>query len=188
VTTLFFAVALASATLPAGTRLPARMNTSIGTAAALGPDRVSDVSRPGEPWAASLTEPVGVGCARLDAGAVIDGRVAKLAPGTGSSGVALALHADTVAGRALRAHVVADPQRVPATDLGQRADSAAFAGILIGGIFFGIPGVMIGYGAGGGGAAVDAYHERRVEAWLPAGTTVEVELDEPLTLPTRRAC
>jgi hypothetical protein len=164
------------------------MNTSIGTARALGPDRISDVTRAGEPWAASVEGPIGVGCAGLDAGAVVNGRVSTLAPGTGASTVKLTLDADSVDGRALHAHVVAKPERVQSTDLGKRADSAAFTGILIGGIFFGIPGVVIGYGAGGGAAAIDTIHERRVEAWLPAGTTVEVELDEPFTLPTRRAC
>jgi len=179
--------ALASAALPAGTRIPARMNTSIATAKALGPNRIPDVTRAGEPFAASVTSPVGDGCARIDAGAVVQGRVASLSPGTGSGRVDLALTADSVDGHPLRAHVVgAEPEQVPATDLGRRADGAAFTGILVGGIFFGIPGVMIGYGAGGGAAAVDAYHERRVEAWLPAGSTIEVELDEPLALPARR--
>ena len=186
---LAFAVASATTTtLPAGTRIEAQMNTSVGTAEALGPNRISDVTRAGEPWAASVTDPVAAGCARLDKGAVIGGRVGALAPGTGARGIELTLDADTVDGRPLHAHVAAEPQRVPAIDLGKRADSAAFSGIVVGTIFFGIPGLMIGYAAGGGAAAVDAIHERRVEAWLPAGSTVEVELDEPLTLPTRRAC
>ncbi|HEY1586008.1 MAG TPA: hypothetical protein VGH63_10000 [Polyangia bacterium] len=187
---LLAALALASATtLPVGTRIPARMNTSIGTASALGPDRISDVTRAGEPWAASVEAPIGVGCAGLDAGAVVNGRIATLAPGTGAGAVKLTLDADSLDGRALHAHVVAEPERVQSTDLGKRADSAAFTGILVGAIFFGVPaGLMIGYGVGGGAAAIDTIHERRVEAWLPAGTTVEVELDEPLTLPTRRAC
>jgi hypothetical protein len=163
-------LALASAALPAGTRIPVRMNTSIATARALGPNRIPDVTRVGEPFAASVIDPIGNSCARIDAGAVVHGRVSALAPATGSGRVELALTADSV----------------EATDLGRRADGAAFTGILVGGIFFGLPGVMIGYGAGGGAAAVDVYHERRVEAWLPAGSTIEVELDEPLALPTRR--
>jgi hypothetical protein len=180
-------LALASAALPAGTRIPVRMNTSIATARALGPNRIPDVTRVGEPFAASVIDPIGNSCARIDAGAVVHGRVSALAPATGSGRVELALTADSLDGHPLRAHVVgAEPEKVEATDLGRRADGAAFTGILVGGIFFGLPGVMIGYGAGGGAAAVDVYHERRVEAWLPAGSTIEVELDEPLPLPTRR--
>jgi hypothetical protein len=175
-------------TLPAGTRIEARMNTSIGTAKALGPDRISDVTRAGERWAASVTEPVAAGCARLPPGAVWSGSVAALAPGTGVGRVKLTLDADSLDGRIARGHVVTEPERVQSEDLGKTADSAAFAGIFVGTIFFGFPGLIVGYGAGGGAAAVGTYHERRVEAWLPAGTTVEVELDEPLTLPTRRAC
>ncbi len=187
-TALVAALVLASTTLPVGTRIPARMNTSIGTATALGPNRISDVTRAGEPWAASVTDPIGAGCTRVDAGDVVNGRVTKLAPGTGAGSAKLTLDADSLNGRTLHAHVVAEPEHLPSTDLGKRADSAAFSGLMIGAIFFGWPGLMVGYGAGGGAAAIDTFHERRVEAWLPAGTTVEVELDEPLTLPTRRAC
>jgi hypothetical protein len=177
----------ATSALPAGTRLEARLNTSIGTARALGPDRISEVHRAGEDYAASVIDPVGAGCARVAPGAVVHGRVVTLAPGKGVDPVKLELSADSLDGRPLRAHVVGpDPQKVESSDLGKAADSAAFAGILFGGIFFGIPGVMIGYGAGGAAATVSAVQERRVEAWLPAGTTIEVELDEPLTLPTRR--
>jgi hypothetical protein len=189
---LAFALVLstgASPSLPAGTRIPARMNTSIATRAALGPNRVSDVHRAGEEYAASVTDPVGSGCARIDPGAVVHGRVAELRPGVELSGAKLSLTADDIDGRPVAAHVVAPGvERVPATDLGRTADSAAFAGILFGGIFFGLPGIMIGYGAGGVAGAVGAHNERRVEAWLPAGSNIEVELDEPLTLPTRRAC
>lgn len=179
----------AAPSLPAGTRIPARMNTSIATRAALGPNRVPDVHRAGEPYAASVTDPVGSGCARIDPGAVVHGRVAELAPGVELSGVKLALTADDIDGRPVAAHVVAPGvERVPATDQGRTADSAAFAGILFGGIFFGLPGIMIGYGAGGAAGAIGVYNERRVEAWLPAGSNIELELDEPLTLPTRRTC
>jgi hypothetical protein len=178
----------ASVALPAGTRIEARLNTSIGTARALGPDRISEVDRAGEDYAASVIDPVGQGCARIDPGAVVHGRVVKLSPGKGVDPVKLELSAESLDGRPLRAHVVdPEPQKVERTDLGKSADSAAFAGILFGGIFFGIPGVMIGYGAGGAAATVATVQERRVEAWLPAGSTIEVELDEPLTLPTRRA-
>jgi hypothetical protein len=179
----------AAPSLPAGTRIPARMNTSIATRAALGPNRIPDVHRAGEEYAASVTDPVGSGCARIDPGAVVHGRVSELRPGVELSGVKLALTADDIDGRPVAAHVVAsDVERVPATDLGRTADSAAFAGIVMGGVFFGLPGIMIGYGAGASAGAIGAYNERRVEAWLPAGSSIQVELDEPLTLPTRRTC
>jgi hypothetical protein len=171
--------------VPAGTRLSARMNRSIGSAPALGPDRVADVTRAGEEYTASLTVPVvdDEGRARVAVGAILRGRVAALGAGTGVGLAKLELSADALDGRALRAHVVStEVQWVPSSDLGLTADRSAFVGILLGGIAFGLPGVMIGYAAGGGAAAVATVQDRRVEAWLAAGSTIVVELDEPLAL------
>jgi hypothetical protein len=171
--------------VPAGTRLSARMNRSIGSAQALGPDRVADVTHAGEEYTASLIAPVvdDEGRARVAAGTILQGHVAVLAAGTGADLAKLELSADALDGRALRAHVVTtEVQWVQSSDLGLIADRSAFVGMLLGGIAFGLPGVMIGYGAGAGGAAVGTLQERRVEAWLAAGSTIVVELDEPLAV------
>jgi hypothetical protein len=161
------------------------MNTTIGTRPALGPDRVADVSHAGETFAATTTAPIfdASGRARVPPGAVVQGRVAVLKPGVGLRSPQLELAAERLDGRALKAHVVTnDVQQLPSTDLGASADSAAFAGALLGGIAFGIPGVVIGYAWGGGDAAVGVVRERRVEAWLSAGDLITVELEEPLTI------
>ena len=179
------AVKGASVVIPAGTRLVARMNRTIGSVRALGPDRVAELTRAGEEYAASVTTPIfdGEGRERIPAGAVLHGRVKALAAGVGVRPARLELTAERFAGYALHAHVVTtEVQLLPSSDLGQTADSAAFAGVLMGGIAFGLPGIMIGYGAGASPAAVGAIRERRVEVWLAAGTLITVELDEPLVL------
>ncbi|MCU1282219.1 MAG: hypothetical protein JWM53_5765 [bacterium] len=174
----------ASVVVPAKTRLTARMNRTIGTVRALGPDRVAELTRAGEEFTATVTTPIvdDDGRYSIPAGAILQGRVAALAPGVGARPARLELTAERLDGKELRAHVVsAEVELLPSSDLGKTADSAALAGILLGGIAFGLPGIMIGYGAGGTAAAVGAIQERRVEAWLSAGTLIAVELDEPLT-------
>jgi hypothetical protein len=175
----------ASVVLPAGTRLTARMNRTIGTVRALGPDRVAELTRAGEEFTATVTTRLfdGDGRERLAPGAILHGRITALKAGVGLRPAQLELTAERLDGKELRAHVVStEVQLVPSSELGEGAESAAFAGVLLGGIMFGLPGIIVGYGAGGSSAAVGAIQERRVEAWLSAGTSIEVQLDETLTL------
>ena len=184
---LAVALCVATAVLPRGTHLPVRLDTSIATTHSLGPDRQAEVTRAGEPWAATVAVPIVVGCAGLDAGAIVRGHVRALSPGEGTTPFALELSPESLEGRRLDGHALdVEPERVLSEEHGRNTDGATFFGVVIGAITFGWPGIVIGYGAGGGAAALDTYHERRVEVWLPAGTTFEVELDEPLALPTRR--
>ncbi len=177
------AVEGSSTPVPAGTRLSARMDTSIGTVAAIGPGRDADVTRAGEQYAASVTTPIFDvhGRERIPAGAILRGRVSALAAGVGAGRARIELTVDRLDGRPIRAHVVAaEIQRLPSHDAGKTADSTALAGIVIGGIAFGVPGVMIGYGGAAAPAAAGVVQQRRVEAWLSAGAMITVELDEPL--------
>jgi hypothetical protein len=182
------ALAGPSSVLPAGTRLTARMNTTIGTVKAMGPDRIADVTRPGQEYAASLIDPVvdDNGRVLVPAGAVVHGRVAMIARGTGIHRAKLELTAERLDRRPIEARVVEpEIQQLPTTDPGKTADSAAFAGALLGGIAFGIPGVVIGFAFGGGQGGVGVVRERVTEGWLSAGAPITIELTAPLAISQR---
>jgi hypothetical protein len=171
--------------LPGGARLVARMNTSIGTAAALGVDRIADETKKGAPFAATVQTSVvdEHGRARLAPGAILHGHVTKVARGEGVRRAVIELAIDRLDQRPLVAHVAElDVQQLPGSDPGTPTDATSFWGALVGGMAFGIPGVAIGHGFGGGVGAVNAVRARTVEAWIEAGSPLTVELDEPLSL------
>ena len=171
--------------VPEGARLVARMNTSIGTAPALGVDRIADETRAGAPFAATVETRVvdEHGQMRLAAGAILHGHVAKMARGEGVGRAVIELAVDRIDQRPLEAHVVAlEVQQLPGSDPGTPVDATSFWGAFVGGMAFGVPGVAVGHGLGGGLGAVNAARAHRVEAWVEAGSQVTVELDAPLRL------
>jgi hypothetical protein len=181
-------------TVDKGERVVARMNETIGTARALGPDRLAELTRPGQPYTATIETPIVDidGSVLVPPGALVHGHIASLTPGTGLSAARLELTADAVqlgAGdQPLAARVVdTELQQVPTFDAGKTVDSAAFGGAIIGGVAFGIPGVFIGYSFGGTGGAGTVVDERHVHGWLSAGGLITVELEEPLRV-KQRAC
>ncbi len=171
--------------LPAGTRLVARMNTTIGTTRSLGVDRIADETRAGAPFAATVESTVvdEHGRTLLPAGAIVHGHVARLARGSGVKRAVLELAVDRLDRAPLDARVVeSEVQQLDNADVGAQVDATAFWGTVFGGIAFGIPGVAIGHGLAGGFGAVNAVRARTVEAWLSAGSLITIELDEPLSL------
>lgn len=171
--------------LPRGAQLTARMNTTIGTTASLGVDRIADETRAGAPFAATVETAVldERGRVRLPPGAIVHGHVVRLSRGEGVHRAAIELAVDRLDARPIRARVVrSEVQQLPASDTGGAVDDTAFWGTVFGGIAFGLPGLAVGYAAGGSVGAVNATRARRVEAWQSAGSLITVELDAPLRL------
>lgn len=176
--------------LPRGARLVARMDTTIGTTHTVGVDDVADETRAGAPFAATLEATIvdEHGRTRLPAGAIVYGHVARVARGHGVERAKIELAIDRIERWPVVASVVASElQQLPATDEGVAVDTAAFWGMLFGGIAFGVPGVVIGHGMAGSYGAVNAVRARAVEGWISAGSLVTIELDEPLPLDGCRA-
>jgi hypothetical protein len=168
-----------------GARLAARLNRNVATARALGPDRIADVTAVGQPWAATLLDDVvdQRGRVRLAAGSVVHGTVRELSPAYGVARPAMALDVDRIGERSVSAHVAEPPfDAVVAGDAGSKVAGGAAGGAIVGGIAFGIPGIVLGYGLGGSAGASAAAGQRRVDAWLAAGSIVIIELDERLAL------
>jgi hypothetical protein len=173
------------AVLPEGAQLVARMNTTIGTRHALGVDRIADETRAGAPFAATIETTIvdEYGRTRLPAGAVLRGHITRVARGYGIQRAAIELAIDRIENRPLAARVVkSDVQQLESSDAGAQVDTTVLWGMVVGGLVFGIPGVAIGHGFAGGLGAVKAVRAREVEAWLAAGSTITVELGEPLRL------
>jgi hypothetical protein len=69
----------------------------------------------------------------------------------------------------------------------QRVRGGALGGLLFGWLLFGggtigLPGAALGYGAGGGGGVVSSLAARRIDARLPIGALIKVQLSAPLSL------
>lgn len=190
---VLLAVVMASATVvapdgvvPERTELVARLARNVATTARpLGPDRIAEVTRKGGEWTATLEAAVvdQHGRVRLPAGAVVSGHVVRAEPGFGLARGKLELAVDRIERRPVRARLVGlDVQQIVSTDPGTHVESVAFWGALMGGVAFGIPGVAIGYGAGGLSAGFNAASQRRTDGWLSAGTLLTLELEAPLVL------
>lgn len=171
--------------VPAGARLTARMNTTIGTTQSLGVDRIADETKAGAPFAATVE--TGVvderGQTRLAKGALLHGHVSKVVRGEGIRRAQIEVTVDHLDARPIDARVIAlDVQQLPASDPGAPVDTTSFWGAMMGGIAFGIPGVAIGHGFGGSFGAVNAVRARQVEGWVSAGSLITVELAAPLPI------
>ena len=172
--------------LPRGTELTARMNTTIGTTATLGVDRMADETRAGAPFAATVEATIvdEHGRTLVPAGALLHGHVARIHRGQGIERAGIELAVDRLERAPIDARVVAsEVQQLEASgDVGGEVDATTFWGMLFGGIAFGVPGVAIGHGVAGSFGAVNATRARRVEAWISAGSLITIELDAPLRL------
>jgi hypothetical protein len=171
--------------VPAGTRLQARMNQTIGTVESLGPDRVADRTRAGEPFTATVEAPIvdETGRVLLAPGALVRGRITVLERGEGAGTPHVELAVDSLDGRPFDGRVAeVEVQRLVHEEAGRDVDSAAYSGALLGGLLFGVPGVFVGMAFGSSNAGVQAVRERKVEGWISAGSLITVELAAPLPL------
>jgi hypothetical protein len=165
------------------------MTDSVGTAAALGPDKTAAVTRRGERFSALLVTPIvdAHGRARVPAGAVVGGRVAELARGKGVKPPHVALNVVALCGQPVRAHVVDPPlEAIPREHNDETVAGGTFAWLLLGGISFGMPGLLLGATVGQAAHTVEHEGARTVEGRIAAGTLITVELEQ--AAPLLRRC
>ena len=170
-------------TLPAGTRLPIVLDTSVG----------SDTSRVEEPVHAHLARPVVVGGATvLPAGTRISGVVTDATRSGKVKGRAhVAVRFDTLAPAGGEEHY-----RIHTTPVGRVAPGTkkkdaleigapAAGGAVIGGLIGGKKGALIGAAAGGGAGTAVVLSTRGKEVHLPKGAALTLRLAEPVTVRVR---
>jgi hypothetical protein len=185
------AVAQSGAPVPAGTALMVKLETTLATFS----------NKPGDPFQARLSQPVVLdGRTVIPAGAVVEGRVTKVAeprrisgkPTIGIAPATLILPG----GERLSLDATLVDTDIKGTDVNQEGEFKGFGhdrrdqmetgggtagGMLIGGLVGGPPGVVIG-GVVGAGSAGAHWLSKHRSATLPAGTTLTIELNRPLVM------
>ncbi|MGA9508990.1 MAG: hypothetical protein WBV55_10250 [Candidatus Sulfotelmatobacter sp.] len=185
------AVAQTSAPVPAGTALIVKLETTLATFS----------NKPGDPFQGRLTQAVVLdGKTVIPAGATVEGRVTKVAEPrriAGKPTIGIAPEALVLPGgeRVLLDATLVDTD-IKGTDVNQEgefkgsghdrrdemeAGGGTAGGMLIGGLIGGPPGVLIG-GVVGAGSTGAHWLSKHHSATLPAGTTLTIELNRPLTM------
>lgn len=182
-----------SSPVPAGTALMVRLDTTLATFS----------NRPGDPFRASLMQPVVVaGKTVIPAGSTVEGRVTKVSEPRRISGKpTLGILPEAVilpTGERYYLDATLTDTNIPGTDVsaeGQfkgsghdRRDTietggGTAGGMLIGGLIGGGPGILIGGAVGATSTTVHWLTKHR-SATLPAGTQLTLELNRPLTMTT----
>ena len=177
--------------VPAGTALMVKLQTTLATFS----------NKPGDPFQGRLAQAVVIdGREVIPAGAMLEGRVTKVAeprriagkPTIGISPQALTLPS----GERFSLDATLVDTDIKGTDVNQEgefkgsghdrrdemeAGGGTAGGMLIGGLIGGPPGVLIG-GAVGAGSTGAYWLSKHHSATLPAGTTLTIELNRPLTM------
>jgi hypothetical protein len=183
-----------SAPVPAGTALMVKLETTLATFS----------NKAGDPFQARLTQAVVLdGKTVIPAGAVVEGRVTKVAEPRRISGkptigiLAESLVLPTGEHFFLDATLV-DTNLGGGTDVNQEGEfkgsghdrrdqletgGGAAGGMLIGGLLGGPPGILIG-GVVGAGSTGAHWLSKTRSATLPAGTELTLELNRPLAMTT----
>lgn len=185
------ATAQISAPVPAGTALMVKLETTLATFS----------NKPGDPFQGRLTQAVVVdGKTVIPAGATVEGRVTKVdeprriagKPTIGIAPEALLLPG----GERVSLYATLVDTDIKGTDVNQEgefkgsghdrrdemeAGGGTAGGMLIGGLIGGPPGVLIG-GVVGAGSTGAHWLSKHHSATMPAGTTLTIELNRPLTM------
>src|SRR5579863_124500 len=185
------AAAQTLAPVPAGTALMVKLETTLATFS----------NKAGDPFHARLAQPVVLdGRTIIPAGAVVEGRVTKVdeprrisgKPTIGILPEALVLPT----GERLFLDATLVDTDIRGTDVNQEGEfkgsghdrrdqletgGGTAGGMLIGGLIGGPPGILIG-GVVGAGSTGAHWLSKHRSATLPAGTTLTLELNRPLTI------
>jgi len=186
-------VAAQASAVPTGTALMVKLETTLATFS----------NKAGDPFQARLTQAVVLnGKTVIPAGAVVEGRVTKVAeprrisgkPTIGILPEALVLPT----GERLFLDATLVDTNIAGTDVNQEGEFKGFGhdrrdqmetgggtagGMLIGGLIGGPPGIVIGGVVGAGSTGVHWLSKHR-SATLPAGTELTLELNRPLAMTT----
>jgi hypothetical protein len=167
-------------TLPAGTRLPIVLDTTVG----------SDISRIEQPVHAHLSRPVTLqGGTVLPEGSRVSGVVTDAKRSGKVKGLAhVAVRFDTLAVSGYDERYRIDTSAVGRTAQATKKKDAleigggAAGGALIGGLIGGKKGALIGTAAGGGAGTAVVLSTRGKEIHLPRGSAITLKLLKPLTV------
>lgn len=182
--------------VPEGTPLKVKLETTISTFS----------SKVGDPFQGKTTEPVVIeGKTLIPAGSTIEGRVTKLNEPRRISGkptiVIFPEHIVLPDGQRFMLNAVLVDTDIKGTDVNEEGQfkgtghdkrdqievaGGTGAGMLIGGLAGGPPGLVIG-GAIGAGATTTHWLVQRRSAVLPSGTGLLLELSRPMTMSTTAA-
>jgi hypothetical protein len=173
-----------------GMRLRARTTQSMATVAMLGPDRIAARTLPGQTFNALLMTPIEdlAGHTRVPVGALVEGRIDELSSGAGVRPPRIELSVERLCGRPLHARVLDPPLESFPRERDQNAiRGGTFAWLFIGGVAFGLPGLMLGSMVGGSTGAVHLATAPSVEGWMSAGTVLTLEVAETTKIVSRCA-
>ena len=179
--------------VPAGTALMVRLDTTLATFS----------NRVGDPFQGKLTQAIVVnGNTLLPAGTAVEGRVTKVSEPRRISGKpTIGLLPEAVilpTGERFYLDATLVDTNIPGADVNQEgqfkglghdrrdqleAGGGTAGGMLIGGLIGGPPGILIGGAVGATSTTVHWLSKHR-SATLPAGTTLTLELNRPLTMST----
>ena len=186
------AAAQASLPVPAGTALMVKLETTLATFS----------NKAGDPFRGQLTQPVVLnGKTVIPAGAIVEGRVTKVAEpsrisGKPTIGILAATLVLPTGERFFLDATLVDTNAGRDTDVNREGEfkgsghdrrdqletgGGAAGGMLIGGLVGGPPGILIG-GAIGAGAAGGHWLSKHRSATLMAGTELTLELNRPLAM------
>jgi hypothetical protein len=182
--------------VPEGTPLKVKLATTISTFS----------SKVGDPFQGKTTEPVVIeGKTLIPAGSTVEGRITKLNEPRRISGkptiVIFPEHIVLPDGQRFMLNAVLVDTDIKGTDVNEEGQfkgtghdkrdqievaGGTGAGMLIGGLAGGPPGLLIG-GAIGAGATTTHWLVQRRSAVLPSGTGLLLELSRPMTMSTTAA-
>lgn len=169
-------------TVPAGTALPVRLETAVG----------SDISKIEDPVRARLNRAITIGGqTAIPAGSTLVGSITNTErPGKVQGRAQIALRFDTLIAGEERYDVRTAP--IARTGRGTKKKDAmkigipAAGGAVIGGIIGGKKGAVVGGAAGGGAGTAVVLSTRGEEVRLPRGSVLTVRVTEPLTVRVRK--